>query len=220
MFSQTFPSRLPTSQACRLGFREDEGEHVSRSAATQGRVSASVLGGLSAGQRRERGAPNAGPTWEPVGPKKPVEGRAGSGARPAAGAARRPEPGQPPSPQPRPRGAGEAALDRASRCLQGPWRPVPGRGQPQGCGVRAEAPFYATRAFKSRLSAFLACDRQRSHLFKACSATPPVNVRCEKMAAAQPEGLFSPGRPAPPRPARPPIWQGHVRPPSGEAGKT
>lgn len=36
MFSQTFRRRLPTSQAWRLGFREDEGEHVSRTASHTG----------------------------------------------------------------------------------------------------------------------------------------------------------------------------------------
>lgn len=134
MFSQTFRSRLPTSQAWRLGFREDEGEHVSRTASHTGESKRLCSGRTERRAEAGQGAPNAGPTWEPVGPKKPVEGRAGSGARPTAGAARRPEPGRPPSPPPRPRGAGEAALGRARR-LAG-WD---SRGAPPGCAPRRSA---------------------------------------------------------------------------------
>ena len=109
MFSQTLPSRLPTSQARRVGFREDEGERVSGSASRTGESKRLCSGRTERLAEAGRGAPDAGPTWEPAGHKKPVEGRPGSGARTAAVAARRPEPGRPRVPR---RGPGERGRQR------------------------------------------------------------------------------------------------------------
>lgn len=217
MFSQTFRRRLPTSQAWRLGFREDEGEHVSRTASHTGESKRLCSGRTErraeAGRRRPkcwaylgacgtqeagrgpggvRSPPNSRCGWAAgarAAPESPAAapgcGGGSAGPGPEAGGVgltrgRAPRGGpsrlRPPAAPP---GAAASlgartpgrAAGRASRRLQGPWRPGPGRGQPEGCGVRAGAPFYATRSFKSLLSALLTCDGQQSHLFKACSTT-------------------------------------------------